>query len=248
MLQIFLTVLYSYRMPPNTKMMKLLFVCLLIFVHVESDNTFYNSSYTEKSLVALCKQPFTLLNHAEELNFCKLATKCFETFGICNVYPYTLTSYLGILERFNCPQFQTECELRTVYDIHPYASKVYDYFCNHDEFQSSCTDVINQTLRSAGLLTQIKLEIESFNDIRNVTFHQNLQWKLMIRALNSSSLQHEHLIKPCVQVALYELSKHRLENYYEVCYTQFSFVGYVWYGMIKNMLNETNAWMFTPTA
>lgn len=106
-----------------------------------------------------------------------------------------LTDFLTEIKRMECSHFRRECEEPT-YDFNPFTELVYKRFCDPQELVNVCSREI------AHLLLEYNEDIASGDHDNNTTWIEH--WKFLADNLDPDQLWLRELIKPCVQVAMFD--------------------------------------------
>ena len=145
---------------------------------------------------------------------------------------FYLSSFLEILQRQNCPQFEQECERRT-FNFTDFTSLMYLRFCNQSQMEEQCHDDIWT------IATKQNKAIQTTKR----TFDE------LVSKLKINILSNQDLLNPCVQVAMYDTDSRNSGQYHEVINPQIPFCETVWCGFNKNIaiFKHISDWSCMPT-
>ncbi|XP_078492039.1 LOW QUALITY PROTEIN: uncharacterized protein LOC144747708 [Ciona intestinalis] len=124
----------------------------------------------------------TVGNRSRELECCKEGVDSY-TLGRARGEAF-LTRFLENLQSWNCPQFESQCNNRTM-AFTPFAKLVYARFCNQTELLQKCKVKLSPSNRE---------EIITSSNMSSVD-----EWKQLV-----SNQATPNLDDPCTQIALYE--------------------------------------------
>ncbi|XP_078482101.1 LOW QUALITY PROTEIN: uncharacterized protein LOC100181847 [Ciona intestinalis] len=145
-----------------------------------------------------------------------------------------LTRYLETLSEWSCPQFEEECRNKT-YNFHPYATLVYSYFCDKNTFESTCYNTLESTLRKTHIPTN------------QTTKYTRNNWSHLINQLRNTSLSIQEALQPCIQVAMYEATKHNFGEFQEMVSVDVPTCGVVWCGFNASLTRSgISPWSCMP--
>ena len=159
-------------------------------------------------------------NRTTELEYCKRI--------VCDYY-YSkrksrigyLSTFLATLQACRCPQFQQECERQT-FTYTDFTSLIYLRFCNRSLMEAKCYDDILSivTKQNSGVQTKAT------------------KYSQLVSRLNLLTLSEEDLIKPCVQVTMYDSDTGRQGQYHEIIEPFVPFCSFVWCGFNENAFTK----------
>lgn len=130
---------------------------------------------------------------------------------------YYLTQYMDSLRRWGCEDYQKQCKSRT-YAFNEFTTLVYDRFCNHTMLKSKCTEQVKEVAEKYGFQNQ------SYGN------KQNRNWTLFIDSLETSSMSLKDLIRPCVQIALFDRKDGGVGRFHEIVEPYLPFCDMIWTG------------------
>lgn len=126
-----------------------------------------------------------------------------------------LTTYLTMLQEWQCEELQIECENPT-YAFNDFTKLVYTKFCNNTKYQMDCKTEIASTLNLYALHN-------------NYTTDDGEDWDKLISDLHSTELTSNQLLNPCIGVALFD--KVGIGRYFEIIYPHLPFCDMIWAGL-----------------
>ena len=170
----------------------------------------------------------TVGNRTTELECCKNAARQF--YRSWHSGRYYLSTFLGQLQTWNCPQFKQECERRT-FNYTDFTSLVYLRFCNRSQMEKQCYDDIQNIVSK-----QHKgIEITS-------TFDE------LVSKLDLNILSMEELLHPCVQIGMFDIDSGGHGHYHEVIEPIIPFCSFIWCGFDESVVDsrDISAWTCMP--
>nr|XP_039259405.1 uncharacterized protein LOC120335855 [Styela clava] len=132
---------------------------------------------------------------------------------------YYLTTILDRLQRWGCYQFEYECKEPT-WNFSEYTSLIYDRFCNHTVLEEKCVKTVQQVVQSYGFIKPLPRK----NKITEA------RWLVLAESLTSSEMHLRDLVKPCIQVALFDKKDGGVGRFHEIVEAYFPFCGIQWNG------------------
>lgn len=160
---------------------------------------------------------------------------------------YHISDFLRILKKFQCPQFNSECNKYT-YDFTPFTSLTYDRFCGSRNFYLQCGRQIKETTRRYQ-----NDRVDKKNEIyylgQNDTTNDYSLIDSEIRSLRNMSLDINDLLQPCIQASLVDLEQKTLGGYYEMKEMQTPFCDLIWCGFPGYAFDkyEISEWTCMPS-
>lgn len=170
-----------------------------------------------------------------------------------------LTTYLSILKSWKCKQFKEECKNPT-FHFNTFLKLVYMRECDEQKLHSTCLPTLrdavnenkeqqenNQNFNEWGApkpLARIAMPIDEEN-ITDVT----QEWRDYIIQFNSSNYEWGTLVKPCMQLAMYDTEEGGYGRYHELVNPLVPFCEFVWCGVDKNTLDNRHisVWNCMPS-
>ena len=145
---------------------------------------------------------------------------------------HSLTNYLETLKIWQCPQFEKECQNRT-YALTDFTSKAYSYFCNKTSFEIECLSTIES----------IVVQQQTNSQQQSETTTSSFVWSNAIKRLKLVDLTDDQILKPCVQIAMYEKTR-AVGNFREIIRVHLPFCEFSWCGFDEDTFNNRriSAW------
>ena len=197
--------------------------CVSIVLHamffVKADlhqlNCFQNSSKCLHSAL------LTEDNSTTELACCETVVQ--DYYSTRKLYNGYLSTFLATLQTWKCPQFQQECK-RPTFNYTDFTSLIYLRFCNRSLMEAKCYDDI------LSIVTKQNSEVQT----------TTIKYSQLVSKLNLLTLSEEDLMKPCVQVAMYDGDAGRPGHYHEIIELFVPFCSFVWCGFDENVFIKKN--------
>ena len=172
----------------------------------------------------------TVGNRSRELQCCEnLVSRYYNQWSFGKIY---LSSFLEALQTWNCSQFKAQCDAQ-LFSYTNFTSLLYLRFCNR-------TDL---------------LEAQCYGDVRSAVEAQTGRtlaanaWNDAVRNLNEVDLSDEDLLKPCLQVAMYDVNSSGYGHYHEVIEPVVPFCSFVWCGFSESIVEarHISTWTCMPS-
>ena len=143
-----------------------------------------------------------------------------------------LTGYLESLKTWRCPQYKEECSLRT-FAYTDFSALVYTRFCND-------TSVLEE---------KCYYEVRSVVQKQANVALQTSTWAEVVRNLDLSVISDEDLLRPCIQIAMYDIDSGGHGHYHEVVEPIAPFCSFVWCGFDESVVSSKHisAWTCLPS-
>lgn len=135
-----------------------------------------------------------------------------------NAGSYYLVEMLEVMQRWDCKEFEAECEKRT-WSFTEYSRRIYDLFCRRSDLERQCY----QEIVSAAI---------KYNFQKESAF--NKSWTFVIESLDSSVMEMNDLAQPCIQAALFDRKDVGVGRFHEIMEHSVPFCGLQWEGYDYN--------------
>ena len=171
----------------------------------------------------------TVGNRTVELSCCdKVVEEFYQKWHFGRFY---LSTLLETLQTWHCPQLEEECKSQ-LFSYTDFTSLMYLRFCNRSVLETRC-----------------------FDDVRSVVEAQTggsfsiITWKDAVNNLNLEELGDDDLLKPCLQVAMYDLDEGGHGHYHEVVEPIAPFCSFIWCGFDESIVEtrDISAWTCMPS-
>jgi len=158
-----------------------------------------------------------LISRKHELECCNETERLYRSYW--NSKAASLAKYLNKLKRWNCPQFENECEQRTFSFNTVFTTLMYDRFCSPIKLAEKCLHVlsamaIDPTEKKSNL--SFSLEQDQADEESNASRSNKLEtkWTIVAATMRNAQLSQDDLTSPCLQVALYQegIKYHELKS------------------------------------
>nr|XP_026694245.1 uncharacterized protein LOC113475036 [Ciona intestinalis] len=243
----------------NTVLYVVLF-CSVSVAAAENISLFYNEGQLNQSSISSCiaiSQVVTSsLPNIDRIRCCN------DTVTVYNrnwsTGRFFLTTFLHVLAALECPQFQSICERKTFVFDH-FSALVYERYCDTKNLESSCTEILNNTIsvampHTAAVLRQNRIpvyteQLTTFAPVTGplATRHHSPSWLRLVKQLGNTNLTLKQSLQPCVQVATYE-AETKLGNFMEILTFSIPTCGVIWCGFNKRLVDHfaISAWDCMP--
>ena len=178
----------------------------------------------------MCKYApgLTVGNRTIELQCCTITEKIqFRRWSSGSKY---LSTYLEKLQAWKCPQFQSECENPT-FNYNKFTSLMYKRFCNQKAVEEQCLDEVRSVVEK-----QTK---------KTASF---AKWNEVLKRLNVYELTDQELLRPCLQIAMYDADSGNFDHFHEVIEPITPFCSFVWCGFDQKIVEnrKISSWTCMP--
>ncbi|XP_039261707.2 uncharacterized protein LOC120337872 [Styela clava] len=126
---------------------------------------------------------------------------------------YYITTLLERLERWQCEEFKMECTART-YNFTTFTDLVYDKFCDRRSMEFKCKSVVTSAVE----------------DYEFLDSSEKLEWMTLANSLVSSKMKIHDVIKPCIQIAIFDSNSGGVGRIHEIVEPYLPFCGLLWDG------------------